>query len=620
MRSFKFITFIFVLLLILVVLSGCSGAQAKETPKAVKGVLDLSDWDFNKDGSLALSGEWEFYWEKLLTFGDFTKGAGTTQTDFINLPGKWSGHKVNDHKLGGTGFATYRLKIKVNHMYRMLGIKIMDMGSSYTLYADNKKLNSTGVVGTTKELSKPEYVPAITQFIVDGDEVQLILQVSNFYHRSGGAWGDIILGTPQQVSGLRERNLALELFLFGTIFIMGWYNLAYYMFRRSDPSPFYFSMFCFFISLRTILTGERFLNQLMPWINWEFRYKLEYYSFYLSVIVFSMFLYSLFSKVFHRQAIMILKAVGVAAFILITFTPARIYSQTLFIYHGFTVICAFYALYILIKAVRSKLEGAIISFSGFSALFVTTLNDIFFTSEILRTRYLVPVGLLIFIFCQSIVMSKRFSKAVIRAEMYAAQNEEINKKLKQLNENLEEKIEERTKELQQKNELLNTLANIDSLTGLYNRRYIYTMLEEVIKEARAEGKSFCILMLDIDHFKLINDTYGHQTGDTVLRNIAHVIKDTLREEDFAGRYGGEEFLVILCDTQLNQANMVSERIRENVSKIRFKEKNLHVTISGGLVEYNCENALKLVDHADKLLYVAKNNGRNQIQSISRVLV
>lgn len=165
-------------------------------------------------------------------------------------------------------------------------------------------------------------------------------------------------------------------------------------------------------------------------------------------------------------------------------------------------------------------------------------------------------------------------------------------------------------------------ATLDALTGLYNRRQLDERIKQEISGTKRQNGSLCAIMTDIDFFKNINDTYGHAAGDLVLKTISGVIKHQLREYDIAGRYGGEEFAIILPFTKLEEAKMVAERLRtavENtkidISKINSETqvKNIGVTISLGVHQYDF-NAPEdsLLKEADKALYKAKGNGRNMV--------
>lgn len=171
----------------------------------------------------------------------------------------------------------------------------------------------------------------------------------------------------------------------------------------------------------------------------------------------------------------------------------------------------------------------------------------------------------------------------------------------------------RLKEDQQKMELL---ATTDSLTTLANRKQIMTVLGQQMEQFRRYGTGFSMLMLDIDHFKAINDKYGHLVGDAVLVELAQILRQTLRTLDCAGRYGGEEFLIVLGQTGLPQAIQTAERIRLAVDDHPFThgEVTLHVTVSIGAAEMGArdQSMNDLIGRADQALYDAKKSGRNRI--------
>ncbi|MGD2090694.1 MAG: diguanylate cyclase [Candidatus Aminicenantes bacterium] len=160
---------------------------------------------------------------------------------------------------------------------------------------------------------------------------------------------------------------------------------------------------------------------------------------------------------------------------------------------------------------------------------------------------------------------------------------------------------------------LKEMAITDGLTQLYNHKHSYYKLEEEITRATRYGNRLAVIMLDIDHFKAINDTYGHQIGDTTLVAVSQLIKDNLRDIDHVGRYGGEEFIVILPQTGLDNAYITAQRIRRAIESARFHEGKIKMTVSGGVVEFKEESALILIGKADELLYKAKQNGRNRIE-------
>lgn len=168
-------------------------------------------------------------------------------------------------------------------------------------------------------------------------------------------------------------------------------------------------------------------------------------------------------------------------------------------------------------------------------------------------------------------------------------------------------------ELEQKNRILSKMASIDGLTKIGNHRTLIEYLKAGIVEANRTGSSLSIAIFDIDDFKKVNDNKGHVYGDQVLVDVASIIKSSIRGTDLAGRYGGEEFMVIFPSTTLIVAKKVSERIRKTIENYKFVD-GLRITISGGVGQYNNETISELVHSADMNLYRAKRNGKNQIVS------
>ncbi len=165
---------------------------------------------------------------------------------------------------------------------------------------------------------------------------------------------------------------------------------------------------------------------------------------------------------------------------------------------------------------------------------------------------------------------------------------------------------------------LYNLATIDGLTGLVVHRHFQAKMEEEFRRARRYGKPLSYLMTDIDHFKKFNDTWGHQIGDMVLREVARIVRDSVRDTDIAARYGGEEFAVILPETETDGAVLFAERLRQQIETAAFPgpKGDLKVTISVGvssLLHNQPESPLDMIKMADEALYVCKENGRNRVE-------
>ncbi|MEE9172572.1 MAG: diguanylate cyclase [candidate division NC10 bacterium] len=156
------------------------------------------------------------------------------------------------------------------------------------------------------------------------------------------------------------------------------------------------------------------------------------------------------------------------------------------------------------------------------------------------------------------------------------------------------------------------LANTDALTGLYNHRYFYHLLDTEVKRARRYGRTLSLIMLDIDHFKQFNDRFGHLAGDEALRSLARILRKNSRRVDTVARYGGEEFAIILPETDLAQAAVQAERLRSAAEEHQWSEGHLTVSLGAAVLTSEMSRAEDLVRDADRPLYKAKEAGRNQV--------
>lgn len=201
--------------------------------------------------------------------------------------------------------------------------------------------------------------------------------------------------------------------------------------------------------------------------------------------------------------------------------------------------------------------------------------------------------------CEYLPKSKMNSRSLSRIIFNALEKAQLRRDLKRMQARL---VETSTR---------------DELTGLYNRRYLIEALENEIERAHRYDEDLSLLIVDIDHFKKVNDTHGHPSGDLVLSAIAKIFLTCVRQSDFVGRLGGEEFAVLLTQTGLKKAVVAGEKIRKTVEAAQFSDKtvSIRVTVSIGVSAYR--NSLKpeaMISEADKALYLAKQNGRNQVRA------
>ena len=213
-------------------------------------------------------------------------------------------------------------------------------------------------------------------------------------------------------------------------------------------------------------------------------------------------------------------------------------------------------------------------------------------------------------------------RAMASQATVAIHNAQLNQQMEEANAQLERKVAERTAALEEMNKELEEIAITDALTGAYNRRHFNKLLIHEKRLTDRYGSTFSLVMFDIDHFKRVNDSKGHDAGDAILVQLAQVVRTMLRDCDFLFRYGGEEFAILLPRTALEGAEILAERIRDHVSQQTFDHKAhsmSDITISLGVAawhEADSKEAEQLLKRADQALYHSKENGRNRVSCSS----
>jgi hypothetical protein len=278
-----------ILLALILELTACTKVQDRVTPPiALDGVLDLTKWDFNMGGPIDLNGEWEFYWKHLYSPDYFLNERNSfTGRSLINIPLSWNGHKVGGIPIEGMGYATFRLKVQLPENSKSKSLELSSIYTAHKLWVNGELLSSDGQVSTTRKRSEPKHFHKVIHLKQTSGSIELVIQVSNFMHRRGGIWQSIKFGNSEDILKLRERQLSMDMVLFGSLLIMGLYHFVLYALRRKDISPLYFGTFCLLVSLRNLLVGEITLLYFFPQVTQEFALKMEYLTFYLGITFFS---------------------------------------------------------------------------------------------------------------------------------------------------------------------------------------------------------------------------------------------------------------------------------------------------------------------------------------------
>ena len=499
---------------------------------------------------------------------------------------------------------TYRATITGLNPDRDYALYIMNTSGSGRVFVNGTLLGTMGPVGPGETLL-PGFVPRLFPHVPRSSTVELVIQVANMTHARGGIWQDVYFGPSEEILRLRDRLRDVELFVGGAILLMALYHVILYWLHPTDRSTLFFAAFSVLVAVKTLLSGQQpilhhfQIQYQTPWIRGAF------VAITLAVPVFLTYLRELFPRRVHGSVLRAAWWLAAVQTVLAVVLPFGILQIQFHAWQIVTVAAFIYSATATARAAREHRPGAASLVGGLVFLFAFTLNDILFDMHVVHSGYMLSAGLFGFLFSQAVVLAMR-QKAMF-SELHTLRHD------------LEHKVAARTAELEQ-------LARQDSLTGLTNRRHGGEMLMVEVRRYLRYGTTMSLILIDLDHFKEINDTKGHQVGDDVLTGLSRILRDSTRVTDRVCRWGGEEFLIILPETNETQAHQLAEKLQETLAlmPLETRQGDIFVTFSGGISGTDqleagnrstkpAEEVMdELLRHADLALYAAKNHGRNRV--------
>ncbi|MCP4129670.1 MAG: SpoIIE family protein phosphatase [bacterium] len=407
-----------ILFLCCIIPAACGNKPEKVPPRALHGILDLRGWDFEQDGPLRLSGKWEFYWQRFLA--PHGSSPLPEKSEYILVPGIWNGSGTD---LPGTGYATYRLTIHLRDYAIPLAFKFLRIYTAGTLYVNGKKITAIGTVGKNPQEARPQYRPHVIPYTPQEKTLEVLIHVSNFHHRKGGIRDFIYLGTAAQITTIRERNLGIDIFLFGSIIIFGFYHLLLLLLLPKKRTILFFGLTCVIFALFSLTRGEIYINTLIG-PDWQAMMQLKYCSTYLALTFFSMFVHSLFPEEYSRLFLRFIQTACLSLTAITLATSVKLYSHLLPVFEGIGVMSFIYILFVCGWALYRKREGASIMLSGFIIMFLVLINDILYDNQVIQTGFLTPFGVISITLFQAILLSSSLKRAFItRNELIALEKE-----------------------------------------------------------------------------------------------------------------------------------------------------------------------------------------------------
>lgn len=607
--SLLVLALLFILFNVAVMMSKTS--NDKSAPQAIEGDIDLSKFSLSNVSSVPLKGNWAFYWQKLLTPAQIDDS--DIESSYTNVPNTWKRSTIDGQLLNKHGFATYHVNVKTEKKYTNLALKIPRIGTAYRLYIDGNLMSKGGEVSDTPDIAEPEYNPNIVLFEPTSDHFSITVQVSNYHYNWGGIWSSIRLGETRSIHQEQYKNILRTSFLLGIFLTVALLNLIQFTLRPGDPLPIIIALVCLLLGLREIESSQ--VLHITELIQWSFatNARISFLTFYITTLLLIAYFHMTFRQEYKKNVMMLIYTVCTVASLIVVFTPPAFFSRTLPFFQALTILFMPYIFWGLIKAVINHRPSARLLALGTLFLFTLALNDILYSLNIINTALMVSFGLVAFVLCQNYLTYIRFIDAVQQNELLSMTLQERNIELQNFSHSLEEKVEKRTGELAKVNQKLGELAHKDMLTGLPNRRGMMIYIEESLMQHRRANTPFCLLIIDFDNFKELNDALGHETGDRALSEGAVLMRNALREDDRVARWGGEEFLILLPSTQSNGAKILAHKVKDKLKVSLTKNIGIKISVTIGVAVFEGSDTLEsCLNRADKALYKGKESGRDKV--------
>jgi signal transduction histidine kinase len=390
----------------------------KSKLSAEKGTLNLVNWHFNEDGVISLDGEWEFYWNQLLTYEDFHKEIPVKADGYFKIPSVWTNYDLNGNKLPSNGYATYRLKVKTNNIDSLKGLKILTSSTAYKLMINDQLIAKSGTVGKTKETAISEFKPQTVSFQNSSEEFEVIVQISNFTYSRGGMWHSIYMGNDGDIRKLKEFDSGKAMFMLGVTLIMSLYHIALFLIQKRDKSALYFGIIVLIVAIRITITGEYLILDFVPWASINWMVPLEYMTMYWGLIMTIAFVHELYPEEVSNRITRSSVYVGVIISVFTIFAPIGIFTKYLIFYELLIIIMYIYILISIIRAFIKKREGAILLLIEAILVLATFINDVLYHWNKLNDKYGPSIEMAVFmvIFIQAYILAERFSAAFERIE------------------------------------------------------------------------------------------------------------------------------------------------------------------------------------------------------------
>jgi diguanylate cyclase (GGDEF)-like protein len=583
----------------------------KGFPTVVDGVFDLTALSLNETKSIPMNGDWRFESQKLVLASELAEI--TNPPLYISIPGVWNKQIVGESELSGEGHGTHSVSLKLDKEYSQLSLKIPIIGTSYRVYVNDDLLASAGVVNAESTKAQSSYEQKVINFVPPSRQFTIVVQVANHGFFYGGIWNEIRIGLPEALQKEQGKVILQSSFMIAIFFTICGFNFIQFSLSTNNNIPLLIACICILLAFRELEQSQILYLVDIFYIPFDWSVRINYLSFYGAVPLALQYFKQSYSREFNLRVVQILNAICIGFCLSAVFTPISFFSPFMPVFQMFAIFVLLYMTIGIILAVSRKRKHAKLMLIGTVIFLVLAVNDIFHNLEIIDSVSLTNFGLVAFVMCQNYVIYSVFIAASKENETLNTKLQQRNRELETFSNSLEQQVNLRTSELANVNKKLQSLANEDTLTGLFNRRGLMQYIEQAKLNFDQKKQPFCLVLIDFDEFKQLNDTLGHDVGDKVLFYSSNVIRESIRAEDKAGRWGGEEFLVLIANTKIDVAADIAERIRNDIEQKVSSKVNQKVSITSGIAQCEVNESIEsCLKRADKALYKGKKAGKNLV--------
>ena len=574
---------------------------------AQQGVLDAFSWDPRKH-PLQLSGEWGFEWQTLQP-GDLWY---PPRPPWFEMPSTWDSGGTAGWNYPGRGYATFTLRVANLSERYDYAILIPEVSTSYRLFANGRLVSEGGNVSDRAEHGEPYNGNHLARIPApDQGQLRLILQVANFDHHSGGPWQSLELGIRDDMANRYFSSMVYEAVIAALMVVMAILLVLEYFVDPKDRSGLWLGLFALALGVRLGISGYApFYWMLDGHLPWSWHMTLAYITMLISPVFFLGWMHASFPYDLARRSAQLLSFPYLICALLCLLLPPRYFTMLLTFFSVMVMLMVALGAFFLVLISWRRRHGSLLLMLGVISLGVTVVHDVMLNNQLIGGAPWIAMGLLIFILSQT-------SNFLSLRVMQRRQIEFLSKELSRANHELEDRVELRTRDLAEKaqaleraNNQLQVLANVDGLTGLLNRRAFI----EQMKQLSELPVKVALLWIDIDHFKGINDTYGHAAGDLVLKRMGHLLRNLGRDQDRSGRLGGEEFALLLLDCDESGAEQYAQRLQMAMKQMTFEHwpelKDISASIGIAIGRLGEDSWEELIRNADEAMYHVKRHGRD----------